>query len=672
MSTKLQILNSGAQPLSVYAFISAGRPRPETLTLSHIPSSVMALPAAAIPTVVGAMISLRFGCLSTRPRASSYDFSDSSFPYTVSTSSRLAYFESVRASSSASIQAFWFAASGEAERMANSPPSSPRMLSAMSAITVPVSSKSTCATKTLSPSPDGIGESHDTTVAPASVSCFTAGSIWSPALFEIISAFTPCVAALVTISIWPETLLSAVGPRNSGGSVPSSSSASGAPSFVWSKTATPVNFGSRIDLKSWPVSNMTGPPASAVSAVVSAVVSPASSPSSSSPPQAATSATRDTRRASSNQCLFIRSPFLRDYAGCGTFLSRRITSPRWARRRRRRTTLRRRLAETVGNAADEVRYEHRRDQERADDPGLRVGLDVGEPEAVAKVEDDQDGQGDADDRAGAAEDAHAPEQDHRDDVQLETEREVAPHRAQPRREEHAGQARDEPRRRQQDQLRPRDGEARVARHLGAVADHVDRAAERGAVEDDPGDHDPDREEQRGEVEAADERLLPDPVEPLGEAADRAVLHQDSRRPPETDQPGERDDQRREAELRDEQPLDEAGGGAGEERNRHRELEGEAVLVQRGEHACGEGHHRGDREVDFAVDDDERHDHDDDHLLDRELEHVREVDRPEVERRQRDVHEDDGDEDRRQEQLPAPAPETVTHRPPPPARAARPT
>src|SRR3712207_8238499 len=41
----------------VYETISLGRPRPLTLTLSHSPSSCIALAAAAIPTVVGAMIS---------------------------------------------------------------------------------------------------------------------------------------------------------------------------------------------------------------------------------------------------------------------------------------------------------------------------------------------------------------------------------------------------------------------------------------------------------------------------------------------------------------------------------------------------------------------------------------------------------------------------------------
>ncbi len=47
----------------------------------------------------------------------------------------------------------------------------------MSAITLPVSSKSTWATNRLSPAPDGIGESQLTTTMPASAAAWIAGSI---------------------------------------------------------------------------------------------------------------------------------------------------------------------------------------------------------------------------------------------------------------------------------------------------------------------------------------------------------------------------------------------------------------------------------------------------------------------------------------------------------------
>ena len=132
----------------------------------------------------------------------------------MSTSSSLAYFGSFSASFMAAIQAFWLAASGDAERMANLPPSAPRMSRAMSAMTLPVSVKSTWATKTSSPSADGIGESQVTTLMPLSCAALAAGTIWSPELLEIMIALTPWVVALVTISIWPATLFSGVGPRN--------------------------------------------------------------------------------------------------------------------------------------------------------------------------------------------------------------------------------------------------------------------------------------------------------------------------------------------------------------------------------------------------------------------------------------------------------------------------
>ena len=58
-------------------------------------------------------------------------------------------------------------------------------------------------------------------------------------------------------------------------------------------------------------------------------------------------------------------------------------------------------------------------------PSLCVLVVVGKAEAVADVEHDEDREGDADDRPGAPEDADAAEEDHRDDVELETGGEIA-------------------------------------------------------------------------------------------------------------------------------------------------------------------------------------------------------------------------------------------------------
>lgn len=71
--------------------------------------------------------------------------------------------------------------------MANWPPSSPRMDSAMSAITWPVSLKSTCETNRLSPVASGMLESQVTIRVPASEAAFAAAAIWSPALLESIT-----------------------------------------------------------------------------------------------------------------------------------------------------------------------------------------------------------------------------------------------------------------------------------------------------------------------------------------------------------------------------------------------------------------------------------------------------------------------------------------------------
>ena len=47
----------------------------------------------------------------------------------------------------------------------------------MSAITLPISAKSTCATNTSSPSDDGIGESQVTTLMPLACAALAAGTI---------------------------------------------------------------------------------------------------------------------------------------------------------------------------------------------------------------------------------------------------------------------------------------------------------------------------------------------------------------------------------------------------------------------------------------------------------------------------------------------------------------
>ena len=134
---------------------------------------------------------------------------------------------------------------------------------------------------------------------------------------------------------------------------------------------------------------------------------------------------------------------------------------------------------------------------------------------------------DADHRPRAAEDAHAAEQDDRDDVELEAGRQVAADRAEPRREQHAGKAREEARRGQQQHLVARHVQARVASDARAVADHEHPTAERRPVQHDPGDEDQRHEEDHGERDAPDHRLLAEVLEPLGEVADRAVLDEDA-------------------------------------------------------------------------------------------------------------------------------------------------
>ena len=179
--------------------------QPETFIWSRRFSSWIALAAAAIPTVVGAMISSRSGSLSTSAKCLAAGFfrrrrRDGVDQFHVQhTSGRaMIWYE-------AAIHWFWSAASGDAERIANLPPSSPRIERAMSAITLPVWSKSTWATKMFSPSPEGIGEPDDTTTH-APVDQPLTRDVWSPALVEITTRIEPCVGGVVTMPICPATL----------------------------------------------------------------------------------------------------------------------------------------------------------------------------------------------------------------------------------------------------------------------------------------------------------------------------------------------------------------------------------------------------------------------------------------------------------------------------------
>ncbi len=93
-------------------------------------------------------------------------------------------------------------------------------------------------------------------------------------------------------------------------------------------------------------------------------------------------------------------------------------------------------------------------------------------------------------------------------------------------------------------------------------------------------------------------------------------------------------------------------------------EGDIVFVQGGQHAGRPRHHRCDREVDLAGDDDERHRHDDDHLLDVQLEEVDEVVDAEVAARLGDVEDDRSQQDHAEQQLPRVTASPAQPSPPP--------
>src|SRR3990172_8322976 len=407
-----------------------------------------------MPTVVGAMINSMSGYLSTSANAWLYESSDWSLPYTMSSNSKLAYFGSFSASCIAAIQAFWLAASGEADSTANWPPSAPRMLRAMSALTVPVSSKSTWAMNNCSPSADGMGESQVTTLIPAATAALAAGAIWSPALLEIMIASTPCVVAVVTISICPATLFSGVGPRNCRASgFLSSVAASSAPSCAWSKGRMPRNFGNNTMLTAWPGVALTGSPetggwvgggwvggAFVGGTCVGAAVVAAG-------PHAARSSIATVNRLTTalrflfilfllhgEKCL-LTVTYYSVKGGCNRSRasSSFLFSRHWCMAGPTATT------QEAARILPPIGDQYRQNQESADDARLGVAGDVDERHPISQIQDEQDRQSNADERSGAAENADAAQQHRGDDVEFKALRRAPPDGAQPGGEQQAGQ-----------------------------------------------------------------------------------------------------------------------------------------------------------------------------------------------------------------------------------------
>ena len=275
---------------------------------------------------------------------------------------------------------------------------------------------------------------------------------------------------------------------------------------------------------------------------------------------------------------------------------------------------RRRQSGGAGLDADEnVLDQDRGDQDHADDADLRGAVDAGEPESVADVEHDQNRQRDTRDPPGTSEDRDAAEQHDRDHLEFESVGQVTASGSETRREQDSRQAGDERRR---DEQRDADGidlDPRVPGDVGVVTDHIDVATELAAVQDDGGDPEEGDEEQDRERQRAEQVVLAERVEPARIAADRTVLDENPRRPPPRDQPGERDDERRQLELGDHQPLEQTDArrdGQGDDEDQHERQA--AALVERGHDAGREPHHGRNRQVDLAGDDHERHRDDDDH------------------------------------------------------------
>ena len=136
-----------------------------------------------------------------------------------------------------------------------------------------------------------------------------------------------------------------------------------------------------------------------------------------------------------------------------------------------------------------------------------------------------------------------------------------------------------------------------------------------------------------------------------------------------DQPGQRHGERRQADDRDPEAVEQPAQAAHPKGDEDRRLRGDPLLVNQATHDRGQTHDRRDRQVDLAADDHERHAQDHDRLLDAQLEQVDLVLDRQVAGRGEGVERHDHDEDDRAAGLPSGAAEPgrhVAHRRAPPA------
>src|SRR5439155_13392403 len=126
--------------------------------------------AAAIPTVVGEMMPLRFGCFCSRPCVTCVERVGSSLPYTTSTIFTFGYF--FTCCFMKPIHAFWFVAEAAAETIAISPVF-PICDAIRSTWLVPIAFESAWLMNTLRHA--GASESYVTTAILRAIACLSVG-----------------------------------------------------------------------------------------------------------------------------------------------------------------------------------------------------------------------------------------------------------------------------------------------------------------------------------------------------------------------------------------------------------------------------------------------------------------------------------------------------------------
>src|ERR1700722_523709 len=275
-----------------------------------------------------------------------------------------------------------------------------------------------------------------------------------------------------------------------------------------------------------------------------------------------------------------------------------------------------RLGQRSDDPSSDNRQRDRADQQEAEDDADHDARHVDQRQAERHQAEHEHRDDDAGDRAGTAGDGDAAEDYHGDDFKLPAERDIGPRRSDPRGEENGGDAGKEAGQNEQAEFDALDRNAGKSRR-DRIGDHrVKLSPERRAMEHESEDHRENQEQRKGIMQRRmfDEIILAQCFKALGIFGNRLVAEHDLGDAAKQRHRADGDDDRRQADARDEKTVEGAADRADDKADEDERDSAGAGLRGEAHRQRAERDDRGDRKVDFAHQDQQRHAERDDRFL----------------------------------------------------------